>query len=704
MDNHKKFSVTLFFRIIASPFKKQSFMILRLLRAVTVLAITFTLFCCTLSGQSSKADSLKNILKNHTVKDTTRVNILNKIAYSLYSAEPEQSKKYATESYNLAIELGYSKGQAESLWLQGISFIKTDPEKALSFFENAMKFAEKIGCKQAIGKYANAIGTAYGARGRDSAAVCYYLKAIDIAKEINDSKELGKYLLNLSQAYNRMGKVDLAVQGFNDALDILKGVDDKTNIALCYNSLGNIYSSRGNYPAALEFIQNGLRIWEEMQDMKAVTKSLISIGGIYFTQKDFSKALEYNQKVVELAEQSNEKHTLAGSLLNIGTIYLHTNNKQALDYFRRALEISNNLNITPLKTGIVLSIGQYYFNESEYEKALESFSEALELSEIAGIKSNLCISKFHIARVYLVRKEFSRALGYAQSSLEMAKEIKLIETEKDLHKILAEIYAGTNNYKSAYTHSLHFKQLSDSIFNENNFKKITELEFTYNFEKERQAIALEQQKRDELEAVRRRIQRSIIATLAACFLLVSMLAVYIHRLYRFNKKANLAIREMEQEKKRLLEHEIDLINQELEENQKALTAASLKLIQNSERDAETVRRLEAVLESTSPEGKRVILGIISDFKRISRSSNWNEFELLFQKVHKSFYDKLNENFPDLTANERKLCAFLKLNMSSKDIANITFQSEEALKKARQRLRQKLGIDRDTNLSVYLQNI
>lgn len=85
-------------------------MILRLLRAVTVLALTFTLFCCTLSGQSSKADSLKNILKNHTVKDTTRVNILNKIAYSLYSADPEQSNKYATESYNLAIELGYSKG------------------------------------------------------------------------------------------------------------------------------------------------------------------------------------------------------------------------------------------------------------------------------------------------------------------------------------------------------------------------------------------------------------------------------------------------------------------------------------------------------------------------------------------------------------------------------------------------------------------
>ena len=58
----------------------------------------------------------------------------------------------------------------------------------------------------------------------------------------------------------------------------------------------------------------------------------------------------------------------------------------------------------------------------------------------------------------------------------------------------------------------------------------------------------------------------------------------------------------------------------------------------------------------------------------------------------------------LTQNERKLCVFLKLNMTNKQIAQITFQSEEALKKARQRLRKKLEIARDTNLVSFIQNI
>ena len=58
----------------------------------------------------------------------------------------------------------------------------------------------------------------------------------------------------------------------------------------------------------------------------------------------------------------------------------------------------------------------------------------------------------------------------------------------------------------------------------------------------------------------------------------------------------------------------------------------------------------------------------------------------------------------LTVNERKICVFLRLNMGNKDIAQITFQSEEALKKAPLRLRKKLGIERTDNLATFIQNL
>lgn len=169
------------------------------------------------------------------------------------------------------------------------------------------------------------------------------------------------------------------------------------------------------------------------------------------------------------------------------------------------------------------------------------------------------------------------------------------------------------------------------------------------------------------------------------------------------KKVEFALQESEAVKAQLLTSEIERINRELETNQRSMTAATLKLIQNSERDAQTFDRLLEIEKYTTPEGKQKINALIGDNKRISYDSNWEEFEILFEKVHRSFYEKLNEQFPTLTANERKICAFLKLNMSNKDIAKITFQSDDALKKARLRLRQKLELDRETNLAAFLQN-
>jgi DNA-binding CsgD family transcriptional regulator len=83
---------------------------------------------------------------------------------------------------------------------------------------------------------------------------------------------------------------------------------------------------------------------------------------------------------------------------------------------------------------------------------------------------------------------------------------------------------------------------------------------------------------------------------------------------------------------------------------------------------------------------------------------WNEFEVRFQQVHNDFYQKLIEKYPDLTPNEIKICAFLKLNMTSKDISAITFQSVKSIQVARNRLRKKMGIERDENLVLLLQQL
>jgi DNA-binding CsgD family transcriptional regulator len=80
----------------------------------------------------------------------------------------------------------------------------------------------------------------------------------------------------------------------------------------------------------------------------------------------------------------------------------------------------------------------------------------------------------------------------------------------------------------------------------------------------------------------------------------------------------------------------------------------------------------------------------------------NEYGVLFQHLHPDFYTHLYQKHPDLTPNEKKLSAFIRLNMSSKEISSITFQSVKSIEIARSRLRKKIKLRRNMNLNAYLQ--
>lgn len=157
-------------------------------------------------------------------------------------------------------------------------------------------------------------------------------------------------------------------------------------------------------------------------------------------------------------------------------------------------------------------------------------------------------------------------------------------------------------------------------------------------------------------------------------------------------------------KQKTLSNEIDRMQYELEESRKNITIAQLRLMQNMERDSYTIEKIMELQNNTNEENYSKINDLIFSFKQSSYNSNWDEFEILFNNLHSSFYEKLNLKFPNLTVTERKVCAFLRLNMNSKEMMKITFQSEDALKKLRLRLRKKLGIEREVNLNTFLQSL
>lgn len=84
--------------------------------------------------------------------------------------------------------------------------------------------------------------------------------------------------------------------------------------------------------------------------------------------------------------------------------------------------------------------------------------------------------------------------------------------------------------------------------------------------------------------------------------------------------------------------------------------------------------------------------------------NWERFETYFDQVHQNFFKQLRSTYPDLTPKDQKLCAYLRMNLTTKEIAPLLYISVRGVEISRYRLRKKMGLDSNTNLVSYIMEI
>jgi DNA-binding response OmpR family regulator len=159
-----------------------------------------------------------------------------------------------------------------------------------------------------------------------------------------------------------------------------------------------------------------------------------------------------------------------------------------------------------------------------------------------------------------------------------------------------------------------------------------------------------------------------------------------------------------QQEKDLTAKERKLLEQDLDHHEKQLTMQTVNMVQNNEFLHSVLSDLKTILPFTASEGKSVINSIEFRINDKSNDHIWKEFEFCFEKVYHDFYKKLNDKLPDISVREQRLCAFLKMNMSTKEIAAITFQTPNSLDVAKHRLRKKSGIENDEDFTKFLMNL
>jgi DNA-binding CsgD family transcriptional regulator len=167
----------------------------------------------------------------------------------------------------------------------------------------------------------------------------------------------------------------------------------------------------------------------------------------------------------------------------------------------------------------------------------------------------------------------------------------------------------------------------------------------------------------------------------------------VNVLYK-NSVLNLEKQQKEQENK-ALQYEIDAKN-------RGLASKAILLSEKENLIAELIKQLNGLKKGTND--KPAIQRLINNLNVNLLNNSWDEFEKHFSEVHPSFYKALSKKYPNLTASDRKLCAFMKLNLTTKEISTITGKSVNTIDVARSRLRKKIGLKSKDNLQIIISNI
>lgn len=507
--------------------------------------------------------------------------------------------------------------------------------------------------------------------------------------------------VELSRFYST-DNLSKALHFAEDAVEIAGKTENNSTLSFALLNIGNVYFTQGLFELALKQYYQYLEIQKAEGNKKGIASALINIGAVSLNLNNFEKARDNFEEALKTFEElslksgnSKYSHEIITSYNNLGIVCQNLKEqKESEEYYRRGISLARKTMGQPtLLAHLLNNLGSLYLDQKKMPEAYIAINEALKIRLLIPDKNGQGQSYRTLAMYYIGLGNRTKALEYLYKGLDLARSVGNISLQSFLIEKLFTEYDKTDNSDSALKYHIILKALNDTMNNEETQRELTRIELTSQFN-EKENLRKIEQKRKEVQYLA--IGVSMLLLLAIISLLFLLSQNRLKRLRLEKDNANLASENLKLEKA-VLKQELDLRNKEL-------TTNVMYLVQKNEYITDIAERVISIKKNLTDTNSNVINKLISDLQSNSDDKVWKEFEIRFQEVHQDFYSRLNARFPDLTPNEKKLAAFLRLNMTTKDISAITFQSPDSIKIARSRLRKKLGLPQEANIIAFLENV
>ncbi|MGD1947857.1 MAG: tetratricopeptide repeat protein [Croceivirga sp.] len=602
-----------------------------------------------------EVDSLLNSYK--TAADIeSRVEILDDIIDLLIYNDSEKAKAYIQEMRKISKEEKYQHGILQGDFNLGYHYFNLQQmDSAKHYFDKTLVRSEIDKDDSFVRSTLKNLSILQAHEGNYSEAIRLMDSVAKISLVDQDYLRYGSALSDNGVNYYEIGNYPKAMAFYKKAMETYDTLEIKTyHKADLYRNLGKLQSVQSNISSALTYFEQAVKVYRELGDNMFLANTLSDMGNVHSGMGQHQKAIKKYKECLEVAIANNFPSPEIIAYGNLGSEYLTMGqNQEAIKFLEKALQMGRQTSADNNLITDMSNLGLAYTNNQDFNRGLELLNQAITKADSIGVANELQSALFN------------RALAYEKNGM--------------------PLQAIADHKRS--------RIINDSLFAITNTRQINELQTIYETEKKEAEIALQHEEINTLNEKAKvdKLTKSLFAGGMFTFIAVSGLLFFG---FRQRIKRNRAERQKQEE----------IYKKEIEHKQKELASQTLHLVQKNTFIQELMHNLEKIKkapETFKMEFRRIVMLLK---KENASDKDWEVFKTYFADVHNDFDQKLKTLDHDISEKEIRLAAFLRMNLTTKEIAATMNVLPESILKSKYRLKKKLGLDKATDLTGFLNTL
>lgn len=340
----------------------------------------------------------------------------------------------------------------------------------------------------------------------------YSLELIEAARALDSVNYVITGFLEKGTALRLKGDLSEALKSYFEAADIATREEAKRNLGIANFAIADVYSIMGNHDNAIKYYQNAIKILQKEKDSINLATALTNAGDDYFNNGKLDSALIYFEDSDKIFRKINYP---------IGTAYNKGN------------------------------IGMVYAEQGEDDRAEVNINEAITILEELQDYYPISVFLTYMSDIYLRKNNWSRAISYAQRSLDLAQRYGLKEQISESNLKLSELYDYVGNYKKSNSYYKNHIAYRDSVTNLKEMEQMADVRTNFEVAQKQSEVDL-LEKESEIQQLKDRRQKTIIYVSIIVLILIFFLAMGLYRRNIFIKKTKNLIEEEKNRSDKLL--------------------------------------------------------------------------------------------------------------------------------------------------------